>query len=76
MVSFVDKITGKHTCECGAKYRIRSIWTPILDSDDARCEKCGKVMDSWRNAISFRSYERFDAPKAAHGRPSQFDDDH
>jgi hypothetical protein len=60
MAGFFDRITGTHTCDCGAKYRVRSTRTPIPDTDDARCEECGKVMDSWRNSTSFRSYERID----------------
>jgi hypothetical protein len=62
VVRFFDRITGKYTCECGAKYRIRSIWTPVLDSDDARCDVCDTIMDSWRNAMSFLSFERVKAP--------------
>jgi hypothetical protein len=72
VVSFVDSITGRHTCECGAKYRIRSVWTPIIDSDDARCEKCDKVMDSWRNSMILRSFELIKAPRD----PNQLEDDH
>jgi hypothetical protein len=58
MAGFFERITGIHTCDCGAKYRVTATRTPFPDTDDARCEQCDAVMDSWRNSTSFRSYDR------------------
>jgi hypothetical protein len=57
MAGFFERITGTHTCDCGAKYRVTATRTPFPDTDDAKCEKCGTVMDIWHNSTSFRSYD-------------------
>jgi hypothetical protein len=60
MRGFVEWIIGIYYCDCGAKYRVRVTRTPFPDTDDARCGKCGAVMDSWRKSTGFRSYQRID----------------
>jgi hypothetical protein len=43
-------------------YRVTTTKTPIPDTDTAVCEHCGKVMDSWRQSTSFRSYDLISRP--------------
>jgi hypothetical protein len=57
MLKFFDWLLGKHTCECGAAYKVTMIRSPSRDTDDACCEVCGKVMDSWEHSTSVRSYD-------------------
>jgi hypothetical protein len=57
MGGFLEWLAGKHKCECGAVYRVTTTRTPIPDTDTAVCEACGKVMDSWRQSTSLRSYD-------------------
>jgi hypothetical protein len=54
MTEFVVWLTGMHTCNCGAKYKVTVTEAP---TDDVTCEKCGTLMDSHLNQ-SFLSYER------------------
>jgi hypothetical protein len=54
MTEFVEWLTGTHTCDCGAQYKVAVIKTP---TDNAICEKCGTLMDSQSNK-SFLTYER------------------
>ena len=46
MTEFVEWLTGMHTCNCGAKYKVTVTEAP---TDDVTCEKCGTLMDSRRN---------------------------
>jgi hypothetical protein len=62
MSGFMEWLTGTHTCDCGAVYKVRATRTPFPDTDDATCDVCGKVMDSWRQSTSFRSYELVSRP--------------
>ena len=54
MTEFVEWLTGTHTCDCEAKYKVTVIETP---TDSVSCEKCGALMDSRANK-SFLAYER------------------
>jgi hypothetical protein len=54
MTEFVEWLTGTHTCDCGAKYKVTVIETP---TGNVSCEKCGTLMDSRANE-SFLAYER------------------
>jgi hypothetical protein len=56
MVEFIEWFTGTHTCDCGAKYMV-TVTKPFPGADNVRCEKCGILMDSWRNK-SFLTYDR------------------
>jgi hypothetical protein len=55
MVEFIQWLTGTHTCDCGAKYKV-TVTKPIPGADHVHCVKCGVLMDSWRNK-SFLAYE-------------------
>jgi hypothetical protein len=57
MGGLIEWLSGTHTCECGAVYRVRVTRSPFPDTDTANCDVCGKEMDRWRNSTSFRSYE-------------------
>jgi hypothetical protein len=57
MARFFDWLLGKHTCQCGAAYRMTLVRSPSPDTDDACCEVCGKVMDSWEHATHYWSYD-------------------
>ena len=59
MTEFVEWLTGTHTCDCGAKYKVTV--TEAL-TNDVTCEKCGTLMDSRLNE-SFLAYERAPADK-------------
>jgi predicted Zn finger-like uncharacterized protein len=61
MVGFLEWLTGKHKCECGAVYRVTKTKTPFPDREVV-CEHCGKVMDRWRQSPSFRSYDLISRP--------------
>jgi len=54
MIEFVEWLTGTHTCDCGAKYKVTVIETL---TDSVTCEKCGTLMDRRANE-SFLSFER------------------
>ena len=64
MTGFWERITGKHTCKCGAVYEITTTRTPFPDTDNAVCEVCGTEMDSWRQSTSFRSYTLISRPES------------
>jgi hypothetical protein len=54
MIEFVEWLTGTHTCDCGAKYKV-TVTKDALAS--VNCEKCGVVMDH-PTRKSFLAYER------------------
>ena len=54
MTEFVEWLTGTHTCDCGAKYKVTVTEVP---TDNVICEQCGTLMDSRPNQ-SFLTYER------------------
>jgi hypothetical protein len=54
MTEFVEWLTGMHTCDCGARYKVAVTEAP---TNDVSCEKCGTLMDSRVNE-SFLTYER------------------
>jgi hypothetical protein len=54
MTEFVEWLTGLHTCECGAKYKV-TVTEAV--TEDVTCDKCGTLMDS-RVSESFLTYER------------------
>jgi hypothetical protein len=54
MTEFVEWLTGMHTCNCGAKYKVTVTEAP---TNDVICEKCGILMDTRLNQ-SFLTYER------------------
>jgi hypothetical protein len=54
MTEFVEWLTGKHTCGCGAEYKVTVTEVP---TDNVTCEQCGTLMDSRANK-SFLTYER------------------
>jgi NADH:ubiquinone oxidoreductase subunit D len=54
MTEFVEWLTGTHTCDCGAKYKVTVTEVP---TDNVICEQCGTLMDSRPNE-SFLTYER------------------
>jgi hypothetical protein len=56
MGRFLDWLTGKHKCDCGAMYQMATTTTEFPETSNAVCEVCGKVMDSWRESTIFRSY--------------------
>lgn len=56
MRKFFDRLLGKHTCECGAVYKVTVIRSPSPDTDDIYCEACGKVMDGWLHSTRYKSY--------------------
>jgi hypothetical protein len=57
MGKFFEWLLGKHTCECGAVYKVTVLRSPSPDTDDVCCEVCGKVMDGWLHSTSYRSYD-------------------
>jgi hypothetical protein len=57
MSGFTEWLTGTHICDCGATYKITWNKTTFPHTGNATCEKCGGVMDSWRNSTSVRSYK-------------------
>src|SRR5262249_28073024 len=56
MGRFFDWLFAKHTCECGAVYKVSVIRSPSPDTDDACCEACG-LMNSWQHSTRYRSYD-------------------
>ena len=54
MIEFVEWLTGTHTCNCGAEYKVTVTEVP---TDNVTCEKCGTLMDCRANR-SFLTYER------------------
>jgi len=42
MTEFVQWLTGTHTCDCGAKYKVTVTATA---PDSVTCERCGTLMD-------------------------------
>jgi hypothetical protein len=65
MGSFFDWLFGKHTCECGAVYKVTVIRSPNPDTDDACCEVCGMVMDSWQHSTRYGSYDLITQKRAS-----------
>jgi hypothetical protein len=63
MGGFIEWLSGTHTCECGALYKIRTSRTPSPNTDSVNCDVCGMEMDSWRNSASLRSYELVSRPE-------------
>jgi hypothetical protein len=57
MRRFFNWLLGKHTCGCGAVYKVTVIRSQSPDTDDACCEGCGKVMASWQHSTRYRSYD-------------------
>ena len=57
MAEFVEWLTGKHECACGAAYNVT---VTKVATGNATCEKCGILMDSAANE-SFLIYERIQA---------------
>jgi hypothetical protein len=45
MGGFIEWLSGTHTCECGALYKIRTSRTPSPNTDSVNCDVCGKEMD-------------------------------
>ena len=62
MPIFREFPAGTFTCSCGAVYRVTFTWTPIPDTESAECEVCGKTIRSWRNLVSWPSYELIERP--------------
>jgi hypothetical protein len=56
MSRFFERLLGKHTCDCGAVYEVTVLGSPSPDTDDACCEVCGKLMDSWQHSTTYPSY--------------------
>jgi hypothetical protein len=54
MTEFVEWLTGTHTCNCGAKYKVTVTEAHL---ERVNCEKCGVVMDHPTDK-SFLAYER------------------
>jgi hypothetical protein len=48
--------TGRHTCRCGAVYKVTTTRTPVPDTDIVTCENCGQIMDSWGRSTGFRAW--------------------
>jgi hypothetical protein len=59
MAEFVEWLTGKHTCGCGAEYKVT---VTAVATDDVTCEQCGTLMDRRANQ-SFFTYERIPGEK-------------
>ena len=53
MAEFVEWLTGKHKCACGAAYHVTVTEAP---TGNVTCEQCGILMDSSANK-SFLVYE-------------------
>jgi hypothetical protein len=72
MGALLKWLTGKHTCDCGAVYRVTTTRKPFPGTGTAICEVCCGLMDSWRQSISFHSYVLIKPPrKAIDGNPPQ-----
>ena len=56
---FVPK---KHTCDCGAVYKVTATGTPSMALDTTICEVCNKEMPRWDQATGFFSYELVSRP--------------
>jgi predicted SprT family Zn-dependent metalloprotease len=54
--------TGRYTCQCGAVYRVTTTKTPVADTDIVTCENCNRIIDSWGQSTSFRSYYLISRP--------------
>jgi len=54
VTEFVEWLTGTHTRECGAEYKVAVTKVP---TDSVSCEKCGIVMDH-PTRKSLLAYER------------------
>jgi len=52
-----ERLVGKHTCECGAVYKVMTMKALFPDTAQVNCEVCGRKMDSWYNSGSFRCYD-------------------
>jgi hypothetical protein len=59
MTEFIEWLTGTHTCDCGAKYKVT-----VSDAslDRVTCEKCGVLMDHPAQK-SLLTYERLSGDK-------------
>lgn len=59
MTEFVEWLTGTHTCDCGAEYKVT---VTEVATENVICKQCGTLMDSRTNQ-SFLTYERMAGEK-------------
>jgi hypothetical protein len=62
MGKFSDWLVPKHTCDCGAVYKVTATKTPLFAADTTGCEVCAKEMPRWDPTSGFFSYELVSRP--------------
>ena len=68
MTEFVEWLTGTHTCNCGAKYKVTVTEAHL---ERVNCEKCGVVMDhpTDKSFLLTNAYRGTNDSQTAKGHP-------